>query len=101
MTPDTDDGWDEERRQLRQMRRQLAEMRAALDLDRQLREELLARPVWYGARLGIYQAHALGGPVAALLMFVTGQDAMTLLFAVGAAFGWAGWHRDYGLRWHP
>lgn len=56
---------------------------------------------WRGVTLGIYQAHALGCPVAALVTWIMNHDFIALMYIVGAGFGWAGWKRDFDLAWTP
>jgi hypothetical protein len=57
--------------------------------------------VWTGATLGTYKAHALAGPPATILLMATNHWWIAGIMAGGAAIGWAGWKRDFNLRWTP
>lgn len=54
-----------------------------------------------GLRLGVYQAHALAGPPLAVVAFLYGPLWLALILAFGTGLGWAGWYRDFRLRWRP
>lgn len=52
-------------------------------------------------RLGIYQGNALAAPPLALVAFMADLPLPALILAACAVIGWAGWARDFGLRWRP
>lgn len=54
-----------------------------------------------GTRLGLYQGNALAGPPLALILFAVDLPLLALIFAACGAIGWAGWVRDFDLRWRP
>lgn len=51
-----------------------------------------------GFRLGAFQGHALGGPPLALVAFALDAEVLAALLVIGAAVGWMGWRRFFGLR---
>lgn len=57
--------------------------------------------MWEGVRLGVYKGNALAGPPGALIMLFTGHWVMAAMLLVGSIIAWAGWERDFGLKWNP
>lgn len=56
-----------------------------------------------GIRLGVYQAHALAGPIGAAVCLAADAYVAALMLALGGLIGIAGWKRDFGfaLRVQP
>jgi hypothetical protein len=57
------------------------------------------RSFWAGARLGLFQAHALCMTPAGIAMFTIGAWPAGVLFLFGGLFGWYVWWADYHLAW--
>jgi hypothetical protein len=55
---------------------------------------------WDGARLGLYQANALGAPFVAAILWPV-APAVSAVCIVASALGWVGWKRDFDWRWRP
>lgn len=59
-----------------------------MDADRSESEHLT---FWNGAMLGGAQAHAIAGPILAVVALLTGHRFLALTFLIGAVIGWWIW----------
>lgn len=56
-----------------------------------------------GVSLGMYQAHALGAPLAAIAIFALSPHFWWLgvIFLAGAVMSWYAWWDQFRLAWSP
>jgi hypothetical protein len=56
-------------------------------------------PFWAGARLGLFQGHALCMTPAGIALLTLDQWPVGVLLLLGGLFGWYVWWADYRLAW--